>query len=74
VLDVFRNNYFSFVPLDNQLNVDVIENKKFIVNSLFKGKIIEDDEILFKLNTKMIYMKDYESINECFINDFVIDI
>lgn len=70
-----ENNYFSFVPLDNQLNVDVIENKKFIVNSLFKGKIVDDDdEILFKLNTKMIYMKDFNSINECFINDFVIDI
>jgi len=68
-----NNSYFSFVPLDNQLSVNVIENKKFIVNSLFKGKIV-DEEILFKLNTKIIYKSDFNSVNEYFISDFVMDI
>ena len=68
-----NNSYFSFVPLDNQLSVNIIENKKFIVNSLFKGKIV-DDEILFKLNTKIIYKSDFNSVNEYFISDFVMDI
>ena len=68
-----ENNYYSFVPLNNDYNLNDIENNQFISNSLFKKEII-DYEIIFKLNTKLIYSKDYSTINEYVINDFVMDI
>jgi len=64
--------YFSYVSLENEFNFE-IKNNYFINNSLCKEKK-EDNEILIKLNTRMMCSKEHDSLSEYFINDYSMNI
>ena len=65
-------SYFSCVSLENEFNFE-IKNNYFINNSLCKEKK-EDNEILIKLNTRMMCSKEHDSLSQYFINDYSMNI
>ena len=64
---------FSYVPLVNEIDLAKTKNKQFIGNMVSKEKN-EDNEVIFKLRTKMICSEENDSINEYYINDYSIKI
>ena len=71
VIYMENNSFFSFVTLDNELNINENQKIQFIGNKLIKGKN-EDNEDIYRLKVKIISSKDCDSINEYFINDYLI--
>ena len=66
-----NNFYFSFIPIDNDLNIEEIKNNQFIGNSLIKEiKDINDNINMLELNTKIISCENYDYIKEYIINDY----
>ena len=65
-------SYFSVLHLENEFNSEIVNNY-FINNSLSKEKK-DDNEIIFKLNTRMMCCNDNYSSDKYFINDYSMDI
>ena len=64
-----KDNFFSFIPIDNEINNKGIKNNDYITNSLSKQINIDNDSML-EINTKII-CTEY-SKNEYIINNYTL--
>ena len=64
-----NSNCDSFIPIDNEINIEEIKPNNYISNSLNK-QIKEDDDTMFEINTKMI-CGEYPK-NEYIISDYTL--